>query len=146
MKLQTKYFGEIEINNDTVIEFPDGIPGFEQYKQYAIIKNPDEENPLHWLQCMEDGDLTFVVINPFMAKEDYDFYLPDSMIEKLRISDIKDVMVLSFVTIPEEITKMTINLKAPLIINIHSKLGKQLILDDAVYPAKYLVIQEKSKG
>ncbi|KXG76337.1 flagellar assembly protein FliW [Thermotalea metallivorans] len=146
MKLQTKHFGEIEIDEHTVIDFPEGIPGFENFKRYVILKNPDPDNPFHWLQCVDDTDLAFAIVNPFILKEDYDFAIPDSVIEKLNIESIEDIIILTIVVIPEDIRKMTANLRAPLIINIHSRLGKQLILEDATYPSKYFIMHESMEG
>lgn len=146
MKLYTKHFGEIEINENTIIEFPEGIPGFEDFKRYVVLKNPDPDNPFHWLQCVDREDLVFVVINPFMVKEDYDFMIPDGVVEKLDIEKEEDVAVLTFVVIPEDIKKMTVNLKGPLVINVKNKLGKQLILDDPNYPSKYYIAQEAVQG
>ena len=139
MKLDTKHFGEIEIGEEKIISFPEGIPGFEDQKRFVIINNHDSENPFGWLQAVDNGSLSFVVINPFLVKPDYDFVLSQSVEEKLKIRNEKDVAVYTIAVIPEDIKKITINLSGPVIINVKEKLGKQIILNDEKYSTKYYI-------
>ena len=139
MKLDTKHFGEIEIDEEKIISFPEGIPGFEDQKRFVIINNHDSENPFDWLQAVDKGNLSFVVINPFLVKPDYDFVLSQSVEEKLKIENEKDVAVYTIAVIPEDIKKITINLLGPVIINVKEKLGKQIILNDERYSTKYYI-------
>lgn len=142
MIIETKHFGKIEVKKEDVITFSDGIPGFDELHNYIIIENPDKEVPFNWLQCMDDTDLAFVIINPFIFKEDYEFDLPESAIKKLDINSHKDIQVYSIVTIPEDISKMTANLAAPIIINHVNKKGKQILLQDGGYSKKHLILDE----
>lgn len=147
MKLNTKNFGEIEIDEEKIISFPEGIPGFEYVKKYIIINNPDEENPFQWLQSVDNEKLVFVIINPFLIKPDYDITIPESAIEKLKIKDEKDVAVYTIVVVPQNLEDMTTNLSGPIIINVKEKIGKQVILDDHRYTTKhYLFKTEESRG
>jgi flagellar assembly factor FliW len=139
MKLDTKHFGEIEIDEEKIISFPEGIPGFEDQKRFVIINNNDSENPFDWLQAVDKGSLSFVIINPFLVKPDYDFALSKSVEEKLKIENEKDVAVYTIAVIPEDIKKITINLSGPVIINAKEKLGKQIILNDERYSTKYYI-------
>ena len=133
VKLNTRNFGEIEIDESSIINFPTGIPGFEKEKRYIIINNTDEENPFQWLQSVDNQDLAFVVINPFFVKVDYDIRLPESAIEALKIKDEGDVALYTIVVIPENIEEMTTNLSGPIVVNVKEKLGKQIVLDDFIY-------------
>ena len=72
MKIDTRNFGKIEIEEEKVISFPDGIPGFQDEKRFVIINNPDKENPFQWLQSVNNPNLAFVIINPFFIKPNYD--------------------------------------------------------------------------
>ncbi|WP_077369563.1 flagellar assembly protein FliW [Anaerosalibacter sp. Marseille-P3206] len=147
MKLHTSSFGEIEINEEGILTFPEGIPGFEDLKKYIIINNPDEENPFHWLQSVDNGDLAFVIINPFFIKPDYDIVIPQSALEKLKIKDESDVVLYSIVVVPEKIEDMTVNLTGPIVINIKEKLAKQVILEDKRYTTKHYIFKtEESRG
>lgn len=147
MKLHARSFGEIEINEEDILTFPEGIPGFEDLKKYIIINNPDEENPFDWLQSVDNGDLAFVIINPFFVKPDYDIVIPESALEKLKIKDESDVALYSIVVVPEKLEDMTVNLAGPIIINVRERLGKQIILDDNRYITKHYIFKtEESRG
>jgi len=144
MKLNTRHFGEIEINDNDIVTFSNGLLAFEDQKRFIIIENPDKEVPFHWLQSIDDGDITFVIINPFIFKKDYEFDIPQSVTDKLGIEEEKDVSVYTIVVVPEDISKMTANLSGPIIINSIKKLGKQIILDDKRYTTKHLMLEESA--
>lgn len=142
MKLNTKHFGEIEITEDGIIIFEDGIPGFRDIKKYVIIKNPNPELPFNWLQGVDKTDLAFVIVNPFLFKEDYQFDIPQNTIDELEIGSINDVFILCIVTIPENLSDTTMNLKAPVIINTKIKKGKQIVLETDKYEVKHKVFNK----
>ena len=142
MKLNTKNFGEIEIDKQKIINFPEGILGFEEEKKFIIINNEDEENPFQWLQSIKSLDLAFAIINPFFVYPNYDIVIPKTAQEKLKIEDPKDINIYSIVVVPEDMEKMTANLLGPVIININKKLGKQVILDDNRYSTKHYIFQQ----
>ncbi|WP_026894436.1 flagellar assembly protein FliW [Clostridiisalibacter paucivorans] len=147
MELNTKYFGKIEIEEERIITFPDGVPGFEDSKEFVIIENPEDDIPFNWLQSIDNPNLAFVIINPFIFKSDYDFEIPDLVVKRLKIVEQKDISVYTIVVVPEDINKMTANLSGPVIINVNKRLGKQIILDDNRYHTKHLILEElKSKG
>jgi len=142
MLINTKHFGEIEVQENKVIKFSDGIPGLNHLKEYVIIENSDLEIPFKWLQSVKDGEVAFVIVNPFIIKPDYDFEINESTIKKLDIKDQKDIEVYNIVVVPEDITKMTVNLAAPIIINISNNSGKQVILDGDKYAIKHYIMDE----
>ncbi len=147
VELNTKYFGKIEIEEERIITFPDGVPGFEDSKEFVIIENPEDDIPFNWLQSIDNPNLAFVIINPFIFKSDYDFEIPDLVVKRLKIVEQKDISVYTIVVVPEDINKMTANLSGPVIINVNKRLGKQIILDDNRYHTKHLILEElKSKG
>lgn len=147
MKLSTRHFGDITIDEKNIINFIDGIPGFEEQKRFIIIDNQDDEIQFKWLQSLDDTDLAFIIINPFLFKKDYEFDIPKIAIEKLKIKEEKDVLVYSIVVIPEDTAKMTANLLGPLIINTKEMLGKQIVLDNDRYTTKHFILEEsKVKG
>lgn len=142
MKLNTKNFGELEIDEEKIITFPEGLPGFEGEKQFIIINNEDEENPFQWLQSVSNPELAFVIINPFLVFSDYDINIPRIVQDKLNIEDEKDIAVYSIVVVPKDLKKMTANLLGPIIINVNERLGKQVILDDSRYTTKHYIFQQ----
>lgn len=145
MKIITKNFGEIDIIEENIIKFQDGIPGFEDEKEFIIILNEDEENPFHFLQSVKNPQLSFVITNPFEIFSDYDILLPEIAINKLKIEKQEEVAIYSMVVIPEDVMKMTTNLLGPIIVNIDKKLGKQVILDDDRYTTKHFVFNQDSE-
>lgn len=145
MKIKTTNFGEIEIEKDKIIYFPEGIPAFEEEKEFVIILNDDKENPFHWLQSVKNPKLSFIILNPFEIFNDYDILLPETAINKLKIENQEDVAIYTIVVIPEDITKMTTNLLGPIVINTKEKLGKQVILDDNRYTTKHFIFNQDSK-
>lgn len=142
MIIKTKHFGEIEVDEKNIINFCDGIPGFDDFKKYIIIQNPEKDVPFNWLQSIDNTDLAFVIINPFVFKNDYEFDMPENTIKRLDIKSHEDINIYSIVTIPEDINKMTANLAAPIIINVLNKLGKQILLQDSEYSRKHLILEE----
>ena len=145
MKLHTKNFGEIEIDEQKIIDFPEGLLGFEEEKQFVIINTEDEENPFQWLQSVTNPNLAFVIINPFFVYPNYDIVIPKTAQERLKIQNKKDLCIYSIVVVPENIEKMTANLLGPIIININKKLGKQVILDDNRYSTKHYIFKQDLK-
>ena len=146
MKLNTKNFGEIEIDKEKIILFPEGILGFEEEKQFIIINSEDEENPFQWLQSVSNPDLAFVIINPFFVYPNYDIVIPETAQNKLKIKDEKDLIIYAIVVVPEDMEKMTTNLLGPIIINIHEKIGKQIVLDDNRYSTKHYIFKENPEN
>lgn len=146
MILKTKHFGEIEIREQDIINFVNGIPGFEKLLQYVIIENPDEDIPFKWLQCIDDSNLAFVIIDPFVFKNDYEFDMPQNAIEKLHIKSHEDINIYTIVMVPKDIKEMTANLAAPIVINTVDKKGKQVLLEDGRYHRKHLILEEIKKS
>ncbi|HOJ10378.1 MAG TPA: flagellar assembly protein FliW [Clostridiales bacterium] len=158
MLFNTRHFGEIEINEDKIISFEEGIPGFNNVRKFVILDtyttndnrydNMNNQNnsvsPFKWLQCVDEPMLAFAIVNPFLLKPDYDIELSNEVIEQLGIKNEEDVAVYAIVVVPEDISKMTMNLKAPLIINLKSKKGMQTILDTEKYSVRHYIMDEKA--
>ncbi|MGE5328917.1 MAG: flagellar assembly protein FliW [Deltaproteobacteria bacterium] len=145
MVLKTKHFGNVEINEEDIIAFEKGMPGFESNKRFVILHKIEEDNPFKWLQSVDDGKVAFVVINPQVFKDHYEVKIDQAASEELDIQDMKDIIVYSIVTIPEEVSKMTANLKAPVIINAKKNKGCQIILEDERYEFRHLLLDEFKK-
>lgn len=145
MKINTMNFGEMEISEEKIIDFQEGIPGFEEEKQFVIILNEDKENPFHYLQSVNNPELSFVIINPFEIFSDYDISLPETAKDKLKITKPEQIAIYTIIVVAaEDIEKMTTNLSGPIFINIEEKLGKQVILDDKRYSTKHFIFPQDS--
>ncbi len=146
MKINTRHFGQIEIHEDDIIGFSDGLLGFEDIKKYIIIPNPDPQVPFQWLQSVDNPELAFVITSPFLFTKDYEFDLPDKVIKTLEIGKPEDVMIYSIAVVPEDIKEMTINLRGPIIINLTNQKGKQIVLDNDKYNLKYNIFHDTEQA
>jgi flagellar assembly factor FliW len=140
VKLQTSLFDEIEVNEEQIIQFPQGLPGFENLNEFILLQ-PEEVAPFSIMQAVQDGSISFIVTDPFLFFKEYEFELPELVQEQLHISNNKDVAIWTIVTIPESLEEATMNLQAPLVINNNGRLGKQVILHDGPYKTKHRLFQ-----
>lgn len=144
MEIMTRDFGKVDIDEDKIIEFPEGIPGFKEEKEFVLL--PLEKDSLFVImQSVNNSDLAFITIEPKSIIKDYEFVISEKTEELLEITGIEDIILLNIVNIKEKLEDMTINLAAPLVININANLGKQVILDDNKYPVKYKLNKTESK-
>ncbi|ADQ06807.1 protein of unknown function DUF180 [Caldicellulosiruptor hydrothermalis 108] len=142
--VKSRVFGELEVSEENIIFFEEGIPAFENLKKFVIVK--EDQSPFFWLQSVEDKDIAFVIINPFEIKPDYEFDLPDEVVNKLEITSAQDVAVFCIVVIPEDVRQTRVNLKAPVIINVNKRKGMQYLLDDERYPLRYYLFENSNSN
>lgn len=137
MQIDTKYLGEVDIIEQDIIDFENGLLGFENYTKFVILP-VDPDSPLVILQSTEEQNISFVLAFPYAFKPDYAFDLSADDIEQLLIENKEDVLTYSIVTLQESMQDSTINLLAPIVINRSKKKGKQVILNDNnAYVLKY---------
>ena len=140
MKVQTKWFGDMEISEDKIFIFEKGIIGFENFKNFTILYDAEkgDKASIYWLQSTEEPSLAIPVINPGLVKEDYDPVAEDELVNSLG-QNIKDAQleVLTTITVPEDLKKMTCNLKAPIILNTDTMRGIQVIADNDDYMVRF---------
>ncbi len=142
MKANTRFFGEIEIEDDKIIKFEKGIIGFPDMKNFTLIFDQESEdhNSISWLQSMDDADVAFPVLDPLIVCPDYNPQVEDELLKPLGELREENLFVLVMVTVPTDIRQMTVNLKAPIIINTDTKKASQLIIDNNV-PVKYNIYE-----
>ncbi len=139
MQVKTKHFGEIDLDENKVIYFENGICGFEEYKKYTILYDDEsgQRPDISWLQSLDEPLLAIPVIDPFMAKPDFYPEVDDELLKSLGNITEDNIVVLVSVTVPEDVTKITANLKAPFIINSDERKGAQIIVENSDYEIKY---------
>lgn len=142
MKANTRFFGEIEIEDDKIIKFEKGIIGFPDMKNFTLIFDQESEdhNSISWLQSMDDADVAFPVLDPLIVCPDYNPQVEDELLKPLGELREENLFVLVMVTVPTDIKQMTVNLKAPIIINTDTKKASQLIIDNNM-PVKYKIYE-----
>lgn len=141
MVAETKFFGKIDIEDDKIIEFPMGIIGFENLKKFALIYDSEKEkrSKISWLQSMEEPLMVLPVINPIDITEEYTPIIEDELTKTIGDPADADILILVTMSIPSDITKMTANLKAPIIINTVNRQAMQVIAENEDYKIKYNV-------
>lgn len=144
MIVKTKNFGEIEIDENNVFTFDCGIPGFEKLRGFTVIKN-DNNSPFSWLQSLEEPEISFILMNVYDIFPDYNPLVYDDDLENLGAIEDNDLIIYNIVVIPPIITKMSVNLKAPIVLNFKTKKGKQIITKNEDYPIKYYFYDELKK-
>lgn len=145
MIIDTLRFGPVEIDEQKIVTFRQGIPGLEDVKRFALIVH-EATQPICWLQAVDKTEYSLPVIDPFIILPNYAFDILQEDVDDLSIAAETDVHILSVLVIPKESEKMTINLAAPIIINVRQHLGKQIFIDGKDYVIKepvYDLIQQK---
>lgn len=138
MNVNTKNFGEIEIDDGKIIHFPSGIIGFPDLTDFALIH--DEEKGvggIHWLQSMQEPGFAMPVMDPLVVVPDYNPSVDDEILKPIGQLLPEETLVLVTVTVPSDITKMTVNLRGPIVINAIEKKACQVIIDGDEYQVKY---------
>lgn len=145
MKVFTTRFGEMEINKDEIINFPEGILGFEEMTKY-IIFIMEEGNPLLWMQSLEEPALAFVLIKPFEFNPKYALEISAKDEEFLKLEEPGDADIFAVVVVPEDPTMMTANLQGPIVINRKEKLARQVISTNPKHKIKHYILKEMEKN
>lgn len=147
MIAKTKFFGEVELDDDKILEFPHGIIGFEELRKFAIIYDEKNEGvtTISWLQSLEEQSLALPVIDPLAVTTDYSPMIEDELLEPLGNPADEDLLFLLALTVPSDMTKVTANMKAPIIVNTTTKKGVQLIVENEDYPVRFNVYESVQK-
>jgi len=140
--VETRRFGSLEIEEKDVIFMVGGMLGFEDKSKYILLDH-DKETPFKWLQSAEDPALAFVVMEPFLFYPQFEFDLSEEDVRELELEKPEQAQVFAVLVVPEDVKKITANLKAPIVINTYNKKGKQVILTSDRYPVKYYLFQEE---
>ncbi|MBR4530159.1 MAG: flagellar assembly protein FliW [Lachnospiraceae bacterium] len=149
MKVQTKIFGEIDIEDEKIITFPGGIIGFPEMTKFTLLFD-EEKKPasIHWLQSLDEPAFAMPVINPLVLKEDYNPEVDDDVLKDIQPINNENMLVLVTMTIPHDLKEMTINLRGPILINSETRKGAQIIIDDENCPVKfkiYDILEERKR-
>ncbi|HBE79152.1 MAG TPA: flagellar assembly protein FliW [Firmicutes bacterium] len=136
MKIATKFFDVIEVDEKEFINFNHGIPGFEDFHQY-IIKRYKDQSPFLVMQSIEKADLAFILIEMEQIVPGYSIDLDDSIVAELQLNKPEEAIVRVIVTLPEDVSKATVDLAAPIVINFKTGLAKQIILNNPMYSLKH---------
>ncbi|MQY77253.1 MAG: flagellar assembly protein FliW [Spirochaeta sp.] len=139
MKVVTKPYGAIEVDNRQKISFPYGILGFENLKSYLLLDAVQQ--PFYWLQSLDVVEVAFVLINPRIFLPDYSLDVPREELEEIGIESEDDILDFAIVTVPDNPANMTANLQGPIIINKLSRVGRQSISNNDKWQVRHLIMK-----
>ena len=141
--VNTLRFGEIEVEEEKIVHFKEGIPAFEDEHEFLIIPY-DEESPYYFMQSLKTPELAFLITTPFIFFPDYVIEIEDETLEELKIKNQEDVMLYSLITIPNgSVRYMTANLLAPVVINPENMQAKQIVMEKTRYTTKHRLFPDR---
>jgi len=141
MNVKTRHFGDVEIDESKIITIENGLFGFEEYKKYVLLydSGTDEVPNIQWLQSVDEELLALPVMIPTTIVPGYNPVVEDETMESLGKWTEESISILVTVTVPIDIKNMSINLKAPIIINTDTMKGCQVIAENPEYEVKYKI-------
>lgn len=146
MIIRSSQLGEIETEEDRVISFPNGIPGFENDREYAIF-SIDGDGPFYYMHAVRNPDLCLVLAVPFVFFPDYEPELSPESLDILEMeSSEQELAVFTVLTIPQNFKDTTANLLAPIIINPEKKKGVQHVPGNSRYQTKHRIFPQQQKA
>lgn len=143
MKVNTSRFGTVDVADSDIVEFSDGLLGFEGLKRFFIV-DPADDTLILWLQSVDSSEVAFPILEPKLFKGDYKVRLSANELRSLKIDSTtsKDTLVYCILTIPHDVSTMTANLKAPIVVNTASRVARQVVLQENEYSVKFSMYRE----
>ncbi|MBO5082625.1 MAG: flagellar assembly protein FliW [Lachnospiraceae bacterium] len=150
MVRNTRLFGEVTIDDSKMIHFPGGIVGFPDLQDFALIHDTEqgENGGIHWMQSVQEPNFAMPVIDPLRVKPDYNPEADDELLSTIGEINPDELLVLVTITVPSDLTKMTVNLKAPFVINVATRKACQVIVEgyEIKFPIYDILQKMKKEG
>ena len=147
MEINANYFGQVSYDKNEAIHIINGLIGFEAYTEYLPIPFHEDNDSLISLQCLEDETLSFILMNPFGLLNDYTPSLSGQDMKELDAETAEDLSYYVICVMRDSVAESTVNLKAPLVVNVRSRQARQVILDQSEYTFRHVIgdmIKEES--
>ncbi len=147
MKLATRIFGEVEIDDSKIISFPNGIIGFPDLKKFVLMFDEEKgTDTIKWLQSIDEPSFAMPVMDPLIVCPDYKPEVDRTTVDVIGELSNEDLLVLVTVTVPHDLKQMTVNLMGPFIINVKECKAVQTIVDNDDYPVKFPIYEILQKN
>ncbi len=151
MKINTRIFGEVEISDEKIITFEKGIIGFPDLKKFTLLHDEEKGTNvgIRFLQSLDEPGFAMPVMDPLLVKPDYDPEVNDELLATVGELTPDNILVLVTVTVPSDLTKMSVNLQGPIVINVDEHKACQIIVEIGTYPVKfpiYDILQARKAG
>ena len=143
ISVRSSRFGELEVPADRVLHFPQGLIGFPKARRFVILDHRPG-SPFKWMLCLEQPDLAFAVAEPARMVPDYE--APLALAARTLGTDPADVALFVIVTIPPDPTAMTVNLMAPVVVDVRTRRSRQLVLEDGRCDPSYRVCASRPES
>ena len=145
MLVQSTRFGELEVAEEQIMDFPEGLLGFPDEKKFALMEYKPE-SPFYILQSMADPDLTFLMINPFAFFNDYDFNMDDALMAEIGLTADNPPTVFNIATVRDKLENMTVNLAGPVLVNVRDRKAAQWVIEKTQFPTRYPLFPAAAGG
>ncbi len=150
MNVETRNFGAMDVAEDKILTFQDGLIGFPDLKKFTLIVDEvsEDRNKIFWLQSLEDGEFALPIVDPFAIFEEYNPVVEDEWFNQLGEFEQEDLMVLLTMTVPKDVTQISVNQKAPIIINSSTNKACQIIVEGDEYQVRcpvYDILKAKNE-
>ncbi|HHV50830.1 MAG TPA: flagellar assembly protein FliW [Clostridiales bacterium] len=142
MVIETVEFGHVEINEEDIIHFPEGIYGIEAINDYVFLERNDLDVPIIWMQAVHNKHIRFVVFDPLFIVDEYQPEIPDDILGKLGAKSLDNLKFFVIAVVPKNIEDMTVNLKSPIVVNFETKKAYQVILENSDYSVRHFVFRD----
>ncbi|MDL2232243.1 flagellar assembly protein FliW [Ruminococcaceae bacterium OttesenSCG-928-L11] len=142
MIVHSAVFGDIDVAEDNIYMMPNGLFGFEGEGRYALITRQEDDVTLMWYQAVDSKVPCFNVFDPFEIIDGYEPMLESFDLKALRTDSPSDLQFLVIAVVPEDITRATVNLKSPLVLNPKEHLARQVIVRNSDYPIKFSLVED----
>lgn len=146
IEIITREFGVIELEEDAVYEFPEGICGFESDKRFAVFSRQIEDFSFLYLQSMDHLVPCFMVFEPWDMHPDYHPSISKEDLDECQVEYTHDLIFLVIATVPAKIEDLSINIKSPVVLNPKTRKAKQVILQNPDYTVRYYPFRQNGKG
>lgn len=147
MQITTRVFGEIAIDDEKIIHFPNGIIGFPDLTDFALIHDEEKgTDTIHWLQSLQEPTFAMPVMDPLIVCPDYNPEVDDELLNNIGEIVPEELLVMVTVTVPKDLTKMSVNLKGPMVINAAQRKATQVIVEGDEYPVKFPIYEIINKN
>ena len=130
MKVSTTRFGELEVDKKDIIQFQEGLLGFENLTKFFIV-DPGDKTLILWLQSINEPNVAFPILEPKIFDANYVAKLLPAELQSLGLENIQQASIYAILTIPQNIREISANLKAPIVINNETKTARQIVLQDS---------------
>lgn len=141
MIIESTRFGQLDVSETDIIKFPEGLCGFPDEKSFVLIHH-EVDSPFSFLQSASEPNLTFIMLETLNLSKEYEFTLSDEIVAELNLSTDNPPQVFNIVTNNGKVDDMTVNLMAPVVVNLQQSMGKQVVLEDVGYKTRHRIFIE----